>query len=143
MFNMGSAFSINNLLAGLLNMDKGFQATKQQPVYQNEILQCSECSMTYHQFTQVGRFGCAHCYETFRTQLTPLLKKLHIGNWTHSGKIPSRIGGDLQIRKKIEELKQTLSIHISREEFEQAAIVRDKIRELEKQLVDRSDGGAR
>lgn len=141
MFNMGSAFSINNLLAGLLNMDTGFHSTKQQPVYKNEVLQCPECSMTYNQFVKIGRFGCANCYETFRDELMPLLKRLHIGNWTHSGKIPNRIGGDLHIRKSIDELKQKLTAHISREEFEQAAQVRDEIRALEKQLAQRSDGG--
>ena len=40
----------------------------------------TDCSMTFPQFIKIGRFGCAHCYETFKEQLNPILKRLHSGN---------------------------------------------------------------
>lgn len=142
MMNAGSGFSISNLLAGLLNMDYNFQPAQKAPLYQERILQCDECSMTYQQFTEVGKFGCAHCYDAFKDQIQPLLKRLHSGNGTHNGKIPKRIGGSIHLRKNIEELKHNIQDLISREEFEKAAEIRDQIRHLERQLSDRgSEGG--
>lgn len=134
-------FSINNLLAGLLNIEPTFHATKQEPFYQQNVLQCNQCSMTYQQFIQVGRFGCAHCYEAFSEQLKPILRRLHSGNWTHTGKIPKRIGGNIHLRKELEELKQNLKDLITREEFETAAKVRDQIRYLEGKINESNEGG--
>lgn len=142
MFTGGSGFSFNNLLAGLLNIDTlQKQNQNQNTFHQEEILQCQQCSMTFAQFVKVGRFGCSHCYETFKEQLPPVLKRLHSGNWTHNGKIPKRIGGGIQLRKQIESLKNELRDLISQEEFEKAAQIRDEIRSLEKRLTTSSDKG--
>ncbi|MBA4536985.1 UvrB/UvrC motif-containing protein [Bacillus aquiflavi] len=141
MFNSGPGLSISNLLAGLLNADPGFQQAKQNSFQQDEIIQCKHCSMTFPQFVKVGRFGCAHCYKTFQNQLNPILRRLHSGNWSHNGKIPKRIGGNMHLRKKIEDLKLKLKYLITQEEFEQAAQIRDEIRLLEKKLTERHEGG--
>lgn len=141
MMNQGSGFSINNLLAGLLNMEPSFQTKKQEALHQEHVLKCNHCSMTFPQFVKVGRFGCANCYETFKGQLPPIIRRLHSGNSTHMGKIPRRIGGNIQIQRNIANLKQVLSEHISKEEFEKAVEVRDQIRSLEKQLEDKRKGG--
>lgn len=137
MFQAGSGFSISNLLSGLLNFDTAFQNKQQKdPFHQEAIIQCEHCSMTLQKFIKIGRFGCAHCYQTFHEQLTPILRRLHSGNWSHSGKIPKRIGGHMHTRKQIDSLKQTLKDLVLREEFEQAAKVRDEIRTLEKGLAE-------
>jgi protein arginine kinase activator len=141
MFSGNSDFSINNLLAGLLNLESPLKEAKPNTFQGSGILQCERCKMTYHQFTKVGRFGCSNCYHTFSSQLQPILRRLHSGNTTHSGKIPKRIGGALHIRKQIEKLKQKLQDLIVREEFEKAAYVRDQIRSLESQLTEYGEGG--
>ncbi|MBS4193393.1 UvrB/UvrC motif-containing protein [Bacillus sp. FJAT-49705] len=143
MFMLGGApgFSIHNLLAGLLNIEPTFQKTKQDPFQQEEILQCVKCSMTFQQFIKVGRFGCAHCYQAFEEQLIPILKRLHSGNSAHNGKIPTRIGGSIHLRKNIEELKQKLKESIAKEEFERAAEIRDEIRLLDSKLKAKDEGG--
>ncbi|WP_210367527.1 UvrB/UvrC motif-containing protein [Bacillus sp. REN3] len=141
MLNNGPGFSINSLLAGLLNMEPAFPEQKKAAFKTEEVLQCPQCSMTFPQFVKVGRFGCASCYDTFREQLTPILRRLHSGNFSHSGKIPKRIGGDLHLRKTLENLKLTLQNLIAHEEFEKAAETRDEIRELEKKLSAKQEGG--
>jgi protein arginine kinase activator len=140
-FNGESGFTFNNLLAGLLNIDPNFQKPSQSPFHQEEILQCDSCSMTFPQFLKVGRFGCSQCYETFKEQLIPVLRRLHSGNWAHNGKIPKRIGGGIYLRKQIEELKSNLKDSIANEEFEKAAEIRDEIRKLEKKIASSDEGG--
>jgi protein arginine kinase activator len=142
MVNSSSGFSINNLLAGLFNLEPSFQQQAQKdPFEKQEILQCDHCSMTFQQFVKKGKFGCSHCYSVFKDQLSPIFKRLHSGNSTHKGKIPQRIGGTMHIKKNIEELKDQLKELISNEEFEKAATIRDEIRLLDRKLDETSGGG--
>jgi protein arginine kinase activator len=141
MMNNGPGFSINSLLAGLLNIEPAFPEQKKEAFQTEQIVQCPQCSMTFPQFVKVGRFGCATCYDAFRDQLTPIIRRLHSGNFTHNGKIPKRVGGDIHLRKTLDDLKQTLKTLISQEEFESAAQTRDQIRELEKKLSAKQEGG--
>jgi len=126
-----NSFSIHHLLSGLLNFDP---VTKSNTYQGPQKMSCKKCGMTFEQFARAGRFGCANCYDTFNSKLEPILKRVHSGNHTHHGKIPKRIGGSIQVRKKINQLKEALKYHIDQEEFEQAAIVRDQVRSLENML---------
>lgn len=137
MFSGGSGFSLNNLIAGLLNTEQLVSNTaKPEGLKENKVLQCERCKMTFQQFTKIGRFGCSECYHTFEDKMQPILKRFHSGNTVHAGKIPKRIGGSMHLRKEIDELKEELKALILQEEFESAANIRDKIRGLEKKLSD-------
>ncbi len=142
MMHPGAGFSINHLLAGLLNMEQGaFHSAQSSPFYQQTEPHCPHCSMTYSQFVKIGHFGCPNCYDAFREYLTPLLRRLHSGSLVHNGKIPRRMGGSIHIRKSIEELKQILQEAVAKEEFEKAAEIRDQIKYLESQLDSYFQGG--
>ncbi|MBP3038115.1 UvrB/UvrC motif-containing protein [Bacillaceae bacterium Marseille-Q3522] len=138
--NSSSGFSIHNLLAGLLNADIGFSEAKKSTFPREAMLRCDHCSMTYQQFVKLSRFGCSHCYESFREQLIPILRRLHSGNSLHHGKIPQRTGGNIHTRKKLEDRKKELKDLVTKEEFEKAASVRDEIRALEKKLAESNEG---
>lgn len=127
-----NGFSIHNLLSGLLDFDPSAHST-----LANKALpaRCEHCGLTYSQFSKVGRFGCSHCYKYFGAKLDPLLKRVH-GNIVHTGKVPKRSGGLIKQKREIENLKHELHLRIENEEFEQAAKLRDRIRELEKELSD-------
>ncbi len=128
-------FSIHNLLSGLLNMDSSFQSAGTQMFNHSESgSACKKCGMTFQQFRKTGRFGCAECYKTFHSNITPILRKVHSGNTVHAGKIPKRIGGNIHVRRQIDVLKKELETLIHQEEFEKAAQVRDQIRSLEHAL---------
>lgn len=131
------SLTINNLLAGFFNVNPNYQDT--HPLSSSQTLHCNQCGMTFEQFLEVGKFGCAHCYEAFADQLTPVLKRIHGGNWKHSSKIPNRSGGVLHLRKKISILKETLQNLVAKEEFEKAAEVRDEIRMYERMLQEGED----
>nr|WP_046176523.1 UvrB/UvrC motif-containing protein [Domibacillus indicus] len=136
LFSGHPAFSLNNLLGGLFNPDPQFSAN---PSFHEQEVHCENCHMTFKQFLQSSKFGCAHCYETFESKLTPLLKRLHGGNTIHHGKIPARMGGQLHLQKELQQLREKLQEMVTSEQFEQAANIRDQIRALEKKLL--NEGG--
>lgn len=125
-----NGFSIHQLLSGLLNFEQPVPNSPSRTVQTEQ--QCEKCKMTYDQFARAGRFGCAECYETFSTKLDPMFRRVHSGNTSHIGKIPKRIGSGIKLNRQINQLKEELRQHISKEEFEEAANLRDQIRLLEK-----------
>lgn len=132
MFSSPSNFTINHLLSGLLNFNGAGNAIG-GPVTEKP-LRCETCGLTYSQFSKSGRFGCVDCYTSFADRLDPLLKRIH-GNMEHSGKVPQRSGGKIKLKKELQELKLQLQQKVAREEFEQAAKLRDKIKQLEKEIA--------
>ncbi|QAY67825.1 UvrB/UvrC motif-containing protein [Paenibacillus protaetiae] len=127
-----NGFSIHSLLSGLLDFEPaGAAGGGVKP----KAARCDECGLTYAQFSKIGRFGCSSCYKHFADHLDPLLKRVH-GNTVHVGKIPKRYGGQIQYKREIEQLRRDMQGRIEREEFESAALIRDRIRELEKKISD-------
>lgn len=127
-----NGFSIHNLLSGLMDFEPsagsgGAVGSPQQP------LRCENCGLSYAQFAKLGRFGCSSCYTYFNDRLDPLFKRVH-GNIAHVGKVPRRAGGRVRYKREIEKLKRELQTRIEQEEFEEAAKIRDRIRELEKKV---------
>ncbi|MGA8943390.1 MAG: UvrB/UvrC motif-containing protein [Thermoactinomyces sp.] len=126
-----NGFSFHQLLSGLLNFDTSVSGTPDS--YEMHTLRCPTCGLTYTQFSKVGRFGCGDCYYTFRNRLEPLLRRVH-GHSAHDGKIPTRAKGELKLQKKIEQLRELLAQKVEAEEFEEAARLRDQIRDLQDRL---------
>ena len=92
---------------------------------------CAFCGMKLEQFKKTGRLGCSHCYVTFEPHLRNLLRRLH-GNVQHMGKVylppdPS----DAERRERLAGLRRKLDRAVENEDFEQAARIRDEIRNLE------------
>ena len=58
------------------------------------------------------------------------MKRMH-GTTGHSGKLPSRASEDVIKKRKIDELKAQLNAAVQKEDFEQAAVLRDKIKQLQ------------
>ena len=121
-------FSVNQLLTGLMNLDPAVAERAAAPT-----LRCDRCGMTFAQFSQVGRFGCPHCYQAFSSGLDGLLKRVQSSD-RHVGKIPHRRGGRATARRELANMKSKLQECVTEERFEEAAALRDKIRILEQQL---------
>ncbi len=102
-----------------------------------KVKQCSNCGYTLEEYSKTGVFGCPECYNTFESELDELFLKFH-GKNRHI-KIDTKkekIKVDLsKVKKKsvskIDELREKLSQHIKNEEYEEAAVLRDKIKKLE------------
>lgn len=97
---------------------------------------CKKCGTTYEEFLQKGRFGCAECYRSFNSELGKTIKGIQ-GSDVHTGKRPKGyVTSTDQIIKGISETeKLTLKLHeaIEREEFEEAARLRDIIKQMKKE----------
>ena len=94
---------------------------------------CPECGTTYYDFQKSGRLGCGKCYETFSRELSELLRKIH-GSDKHVGKMPFMGDEMLKEQEDLQRLKSELKSLIQGEEFEKAAVLRDRIRDLEGKL---------
>lgn len=94
---------------------------------------CGCCGYTMQDIIKRGKVGCAKCYDAFFDELLPYIKRLH-GSVEHLGKIPNKSPLAVSTKEdRLTALKNELSILVKREEFEKAAEIRDKIRELEKE----------
>jgi protein arginine kinase activator len=121
-------FSLVDLLANLSDWEI--------PGHKNlETVRCPSCGLSYSQFREVGRLGCAQCYATFSVQLEPLLKRIH-GNSRHLGaKAGARaVGKDASALdasgEDVRAVRKQLDEAIAAEEFEEAARLRDSLKRI-------------
>jgi len=91
---------------------------------------CPLCGATARDISRTGKVGCARCYATFSDMLMPFIKRIH-GNTRHNGKCPASAGIELQQKRRLEKLKIELARAVEAQNYEHAAELRDRIRELE------------
>lgn len=94
---------------------------------------CPDCGWDTSKFKKTGRLGCPHCYQTFNELLKTALKNMHRGT-LHVGKQLRGEERDESGKLMIEimNLQKRLEEFVQREEYEKAALVRDKISQLKK-----------
>lgn len=104
-----------------------------------EIKRCPNCGASFKEISKSGQIGCAQCYKTFHNQLLPVIQRIH-GAAFHKGKAPGnsalRINNpnhQLATVKEspLDEKKRLLKKAIEAQNFEEAAILRDQIKEME------------
>ena len=91
---------------------------------------CDACGITYLEFRNQGRFGCAHDYDAFKAELLPLLESIH-NEVRHVGKVPRRLPRTQGAQVELTNLRRRLQQWVTEENYEEAARVRDRIKELE------------
>lgn len=102
----------------------------------SETTRCPMCGSTYHNIAKSGQVGCANCYDLFLSELMPSIRRIH-GNTTHCGKKPlisikeNKATIKSEKSNAIDDLKQQLNDAVSEQNFELAAELRDKIKEME------------
>lgn len=124
--------------------------TELLPSFLKESQMCENCGETYDEFIKTGLLGCPKCYETFEDRLDPVLRKLQ-GNAKHVGrglnKLDKKINQvkqnikektetekndnkELSKEEKITQLEDNLKQAIKDERYEDAAKIRDEIKNL-------------
>jgi protein arginine kinase activator len=92
-------------------------------------LACPACGVHYMEFRAQGRLGCPHDYQVFRKGLEPLLRRIHRAV-RHVGKAPRRRRQPERFAELVE-LRRRLHAAVDAEAYEEAARLRDLLRERE------------
>jgi protein arginine kinase activator len=126
--NDQTGFSLADLLLGL-----GASQELEQAAGGPET-SCPQCGFTHADFKKSGRLGCPECYKTFAEGLGGLLKSMHKGT-RHVGKVPEGLRTKRDFAEQMNLLNKKLAKAIETENFEQAAQLRDQIKQLNSRLA--------
>jgi len=92
---------------------------------------CPDCGINFLQFRNGGLLGCPHDYQIFKEPLMNILEKAHEGRIQHVGKIPGGRENKHKRQHELMKIKRDLQEAIDVEDYERAAVLRDKIKKLE------------
>lgn len=84
---------------------------------------CPACGYSLETLQKTGRLGCGTCYERFSAPLQAALMESQ-RDLVHRGKRPARK------RATLEELEKEMQHHVARENYEEAARLRDRIAKI-------------
>lgn len=100
------------------------------------VERCQSCGSSFNDIVKSGRIGCANCYDMFGEKLEPSIRKIH-GRAKHIGKFinytqdENEAEPQAQEVSEIDSLREQLAKAVSEQRFEDAAVIRDKINELQ------------
>ncbi len=94
---------------------------------------CPGCGLAPADFRTKGRLGCPRCYETFRTELMPLLQRIHESQ-AHTGRLPGVMSTAPAApdERTLTDVRKRLEDAVRGERYEEAARLRDELRRLER-----------
>jgi protein arginine kinase activator len=124
------------------NQNAGFEFTKPSPFIRRDkesirsatshfkAIGCSTCSTNLQSIIDAGEVGCSQCYDTFSTHIDSILEGMHEG-LAHTGKIPRQDNLRAKTRADLQTKRALLKTSLTVERYEEAAVLRDEIKELE------------
>lgn len=116
--------NIHQLLKALSNMQR--KQYRDRPVKR-----CETCGSSLDVILKHAKFGCADCYRTFPEATREIIARVQSNQVKHIGAVPAKAEAHLKIKQQIDTLKSELDVLIEQQNFEEAVVVRDKIRALE------------
>ena len=126
--DMFSGFGLN--LSGLFS---GLLGDMMPSISSGKSPRCPKCGTSFDEIVRDGRVGCADCYRTFYDKLLPSIQRIH-GKIKHSGKVTNSAPAETKpetTEEKIEKLKEAMNEAVAKQDFENAAKIRDEIKALE------------
>ena len=126
--DMFSGFGLN-----LSELFGGFLGDMMPSISSGNSPRCPKCGTSFDEIARDGRVGCADCYRTFYDKLLPSIQRIH-GKIKHSGKTVSAAPEQQKVEsveEKIEKLKAAMNDAVAKQDFENAAKIRDEIKALE------------
>ncbi|MBN1289021.1 MAG: hypothetical protein JXA49_05230 [Actinobacteria bacterium] len=125
-----------NLFAFLPQILTGFSGQPEDAaddILTGALVKCDSCGTSFNDFQKMGFLGCPDCYRALGEPLERVIMDFQ-GSTGHKGKMPSRVSEDAKLRRRLIDLEQNLERQIIEEDYEAAASVRDKIREIREKL---------
>src|SRR5215475_4884560 len=119
----------DNTGASLADLLLGLGASQEMAQASGPEIKCPHCGFTQADFKKAGRLGCSECYVTFAEGLEGLLKTMHKGT-KHIGKVPQSLQQSRDLSERLKTLRKQLDKAVTDEDFEQAAQIRDEIKQV-------------
>lgn len=91
---------------------------------------CASCGMSMGQVRETGLVGCPLCYRSFETELGSIIERAQAGASTHAGRHPAHAADLIDRAALRNRLARELRDAVSREEYERAARLRDRLFEI-------------
>lgn len=121
---------------------------------QIKALKCDTCGYTFEDIANTGKLGCGNCYDVFEERLNPIIRRIQGANH-HIGRVGKIIDDKIEqkiekqankkeeepkmkqeeekkIESRLDKLQEELKQAIKEERYEEAAKIRDEIKEIEK-----------
>lgn len=129
-------FGAQSLLSGFFG-DTFTSAPQRERQRQQNEKRCPVCGATLRDIANAGKVGCAECYRTFRDELRSTIRRIH-GNATYKSAPGQSARQDaaapkadeVKPKSEADTLRAELYEAIKSEDFERAAVLRDKIKSL-------------
>ena len=118
-------FGANNFLGDLFSLPHFIHSPK-------ETITCPGCGTGFDKIRKTGFVGCDKCYETFSAPIDSILSKIQPST-VHIGKLSGAEGKQIERDNTLKNLKEELQRAILDENYEHAAVIRDKIKAFEKE----------
>ena len=105
-----------------------------------EIKHCPKCGYTLDDYYNTGYLGCSECYKTFSDTLDQLFLKIHgknrhkILNLSNNKNLKQNEVKNNKVVSdddRIKELQDKIKQLVKEENYEEAAVIRDKIKKLQ------------
>ena len=126
-----SLFNLGSILGDFLSVPKTVSPS-------SAGLRCPQCSTSFDSVKRTGFLGCDKCYEIFERPIEAMLAKIQPST-VHKGKLSGADGKKIERENTLRNLKEELKRAVIDENYEQAAVLRDKIKEFENK-EDESNG---
>jgi len=123
--------SLSQLLTGLID-------TKGEGKEERSNESCPRCGMKLSEFRKEGKLGCGECYGAFKREVDLFLENT-VGTTRHRGKYPERLVAYKSLLVDRELLQDQLKEAVGHEDYEEAAVIRDKLRAIEQTAGDQHD----
>ncbi|MEE2906487.1 MAG: UvrB/UvrC motif-containing protein [Planctomycetota bacterium] len=95
---------------------------------------CPQCDTSFAQVRQHSLIGCPACYDTFEEPLGRLIERAQAGATHHVGRGVPREDNQSKRQREERQLMQALATALSREQYERAAEIRDRINQLAQEV---------
>lgn len=115
------------------------EALMQAQLDKNIKKHCPECNSTIGDIQASGKVGCPMCYDVFLDELEPLLKLIQDGASSHCGKKLKYIHNEVLLDFINNKLRDELKELIKKENYSQATLTKNKIKELDSYRVEKKE----
>ena len=93
---------------------------------------CPVCGTTFADYERTGLLGCASCYDVFKEELLPAIRRIH-GKVEHVGKVENN-NDEFGLHRRLKGLQEQLETALREKRFSEADILNKRIKEITSEI---------